>query len=1214
MDNKKEKEVVVDNRESLDWAIIDSYFKTTEHFFTKHHLDSFHEFIYESIPYTISTLNPIQTLKKDESGNLQYEINVYVGGRDGRETFLAKPTLFEDGTHRPLYPNEARLRDITYASDLFVNVLVEYIDFTDGRGKKTERKFEMVQIASIPILLHSRICALYEQPSTILKELGECPYDQGGYFIINGKEKVIIAQERMVTNRLFTGKSKLPEFSHEALIRFTSAENSLFPKTVRFGVYSREYRKGARNRSIILTCPNIENLNIPIFVVFRALGIESDRDIIQYILGGTIDKSNEAIVDFLRMSVVDGSFIYTQEEALSYLSGFTRYKTSEHVRYILEQDFFSNVGADFDHKAKCLGSTVKSIIYNVLGIVADTDRDNYLFKRIDLSGFMLANLFRDMYNKLRNHIRNNVDRQYHYGSWKSTKDITDLVNDDNIGFLFSKQIMVDGIIKSMKGNWGVTNDPADQGKVQDLNRLSYMGYVSHVRRVNTPVGGSVKLVGPHRLNGSHWGMVCPADSPDGASIGLTKHFTVMTMITSSVDMSVLQPYLIKYGMRNLGDVPATSAGRSCRVLLNDTWVGNHESPYELMTNLKRDRRQGSIPWTVGLSWKILNNEISIRCDSGRACRPVYIVGEKNELLVDKYEKQLRNLSWKDLLPGTKSLPECVVEYIDVEETNVCLIAMTRAYLKDSLKTYTHCEIHPSTVLSVYTNTIPFANHNAAPRNVFSAAQGKQAIGVYATNFNHRIDTASYILHYPQKALLHTRYSEYSNTDILPNGENLIVAVMTYTGYNMEDSIMVNRSSVERGMFNITVYKSHVDEEKSNHSGGERVIFCHPEELEKRGENMIKSGDAKNYQYLDADGFPKVNSQIHEGDVYLGKCNMKKSMVEGMMDEYRDVSEKGDKTFTGTIDKVFVSRNEDGNRRVKMRLRKMRKPELGDKMASRMGQKGICGMLLPQEAMPFTKEGVVPDIIINPHAFPSRMTIAHLLESVLGKLCCKAGVRVDGTIFRDHNLETLYDKMEDYDMDRHGNDILYNGRTGEQIPCSIFFGPTYYFRLKHMVADKVNYRSTGAKTATTRQPIKGRSRGGGLRIGEMETNALLGHGIAGFIKESMMVRADDYKTHVENNGGSLAISNPKLGLWKSGPNETTTSISAVAMPYAFKMMMQEVEAFGIKPRIQTSQTDPTRWVGDGEDDKDEEWRKIVLDAAEEREAQEKAELEQQEDEN
>jgi DNA-directed RNA polymerase II subunit RPB2 len=500
--------------------------------------------------------------------------------------------------------------------------------------------------------------------------------------------------------------------------------------------------------------------------------------------------------------------------------------------------------------------------------------------------------------------------------------------------------------------------------------------------------------------------------------------------------------------------------------------------------------------------------------------------------------KLKHPNYIDYLIENQSM----IEYIDPLESEGIFISKS---IHSIDKEYSHCEIHPSLMLSAVTVNIPFPDHSQYPRNVFSCQQTKQAVGLYSSAFNTRFDTFAHILNYPQKPIVTTRYKKYTDVDKLPYGINAIVAIASYTGYNQEDSLMLNKTSIERGMFNSLYYRSYSDDESEE--GGKRVYFGNPDNY-----NDIKKSDMINFDKLDKHGFAKEGSNVTHDDAIISKIN------ENFNGEsvYHNISGKCIKFSTsGIVDKVVVSKNSDNLRSAKVRIRKNKIPTVGDKYASRPGQKGMCGLVLEQEEMPFTKDGIVPDMIINPHALPSRMTINQLLECVLGKSAALGGFLGDATAFQNNDIHNYANLMEKYGYEEWGNEVLYSGITGEQLKTSIFIGPTYYQRLKIMVADKMHSRGEGPLQSLTRQPAAGRSNNGGLRIGEMERDSILAHGAGEFLRESMMERSDKYEVNIDR----------KSGLISKGQ---TVDDDKVQMPYAMKMLLQEIQSMSIAPRLIT----------------------------------------------
>lgn len=1210
------------------WDVLDNYFKSNPYFLTKHHLDSWNDFISNRVKNTIKVLNPFIIIKNQNA--LVHEIKVYIGGTDGENVYINRPVVYENGHSRPLLPNEARLRDLTYQAELFADIIIEVVTKKLSQSNQEPEtsvestSFARVKIGAIPIMLHSQLCCLSRQPFELLKEMGECPFDQGGYFIIDGKEKVIVAQERIALNKIFTSVSKEEEYSHEALVRCTSEDNPLFPKTVNFYVNHKDRKQDLKAQkdspeyrklipcSITMSCPNIKTL-VPVFVIFRALGIESDKAIIEYIIGNVDDPRNKEALAFLRGCVLASNHIMTQMEALEYLKGFVKYNEIDKVRYVLVHDLFPNVGVSFHKKAMFLGHILSQLVHTVMGARDVADRDSYIYKRVDISGFLIGNLFRDYYNQFRNTVRSLIDREYLLGPWRTTQNIINIIHKGNLTHIFRSYIIEDGMKKSLKGGWGKSMidtiqdaDAVKEGIVQDMSRISHLSYMSHIRRVNTPMDPTSKIVAPHRLHPSQYGVMCPIESPDGASIGLLKHFAILCNVTFESGVARIQEWLNALKVIRIQDVSPRIAQRLTKVMINSNWVGVIEDAPMLYKALKILKLNGYIDKFVSIAWTIQNNEINVSTEAGRCCRPLYVVdADTRTLRIEKYLPLIREgtLSWKDLTEGGHSgraneIPNEVVkdgvdqlilrlqdtcfpiEYLDVEETNTSMVAMDyNTIVENTHITYTHCEIHPSTMFGAVGQNLPMLNHNQAPRNIFFCAQSKQAVGCFASSFNRRIDTMSYVLSYPQRQLVTTRCKEYMYNNVLTGGENLIVAIATWTGYNQEDSIIINKSAMERGMFNMTYFKCVIDKEASNRFDNERIEFMNPLQAVQQGYEVHNIKFARYKDTLDENGFPRMNKYITENDAIIGKV-LKKTVAQEdseSMDDFgnnafkevlHDKSLIADKTISGIVDKVVVYSDLDGNRTCKLRLRKTRIPELGDKMAAVHGQKGVIGLILPNVDMPCTKDGITPDIIINPHAFPSRMTIGQLLECVLAKTAVLEGHMVDATPFNEMDFSSIYNLLESqYGLDKHGNEIMYNGRTGDQIHTEIFIGPTYYQRLKHMVGDKMNYRLTGPRTLTTRQPTQGRGNNGGLRIGEMERDTILSHGMSGFLKESLMERSDQYIFDVETATGQIAITNKKEKTFKPQIDDGSF-YSTVCTPYAFKLFVQEVLSMGIKPILMT----------------------------------------------
>jgi DNA-directed RNA polymerase II subunit RPB2 len=1212
-----------------EWKLLDIYFRDHMYPFTKHHLDSFRQFLKVHVPETIKSYNPITMLKLDNEDQETFKVDVFVGGEDGSRIYIDRPTHLDDeGTQLLLSPQDARLRNLTYTTKIYADIQVIYSK-TDGEKETIEKIFPRTLIGSIPLMLHSDQCLLHGQGSKILRSFGECPMDPGGYFIVDGKEKVIIAQERITTNRLFISKVEddNDDTDYRAYIRCTgtTGESALIPRTVelrllRIGCYETstedcydEPVKQVHKRNqgaIMVTLPSIKG-TWPLTTVFRALGIESDKEIIEAICG-PIEEVHPSFLAFLRPSLVHGGSTgkFTMDAVHDQMRPFTYFKSVQQVKSVLTQDLFPNIDGTIRDKGIYLGYLVSMLMKTALGVIPESDRDSYAFKRVDISGILLAQLYQKTYGQFRKHVRDTLDQEYNYGPWKNTGQVEDLIRKDNLHRIFPASIVTEIFIRSLKGMWGPPAQDPEQGKVQDLSRISYIGSLSHLRRVNLPLDRSIKVTSPHRLHSQQWGIMCPFESPDGASIGYLKNFALMTQITAGTDPKIIEDILETMEVLPLRMISAVVAMQSdtIRVFINGSWYGITTDPYVLVTVLRLYRRNGLINPFISISWNIRDKEIRIQTEPGRPCRPLLIV-ENNEILLGKVATS-KSTTWFDLLYGSlipdkerseekyykdtnistdhfgklqgkdpsKLIPllqqtQAVIEYLDIEEENTMYVAMQKG---DITPFHTHLEIHPSTAFSIVTQIVPFANHNQAPRIIFHAAQSKQALGIYTTNFTSRFDTASYIHHYPQRRIISTKGGHYNGSDRMPNGANVIVAIQTFTGFNQEDSIMINKDSIDRGLFHVTAYKTLTAVEKTLNEN-EKIMFANPTVLRDNGTSVenIKHAD---YTLLNKDGIIKEEAYVPRGQeaTIIGMVHVRNNIKEvqrGVLiekqneQEYRDISLRSDVHYYGTIDRVFIGHQIPGNpnRICKVRFRKIRKPEFGDKHSSSHGQKDVVGMIIKQENMPFTKDGIVPDIIINPHAFPSRMTMGHVIETIFAKLCCLEGSRGDGTVFMPFDKEAVYNSLEEHGLEKHGNEILYNGRTGEQIKTEIFIGPIYYYRLKHMVTDKIHSRSTGGKVQLTRQPTSGRSAGGGLRIGEMERDVLLSHGLSQFAKECYMDKSDTYRWGVCRHCGILSKYTPRRNIIEC-LNCGLQDISVIETPYAFKLLIQEMEAMGIQIRL------------------------------------------------
>ena len=1148
------------------------------------------------------------------------------------QVYLSKPTTVEkDGTVTNIFPHEARLRNLTYSAPLYVDVTMNQYrcrndanigDPSEDLGQPTKSEVARKEfLGYVPIMLRSLFCVLSDKDDAQLADLGECIYDQGGYFVINGSEKVIVASERMSNNHVYAFKKKQPSKFSWVIETRSQVENSTRPTST---LYIQMYHKGGRNvidgNQIRSTLPYIRT-DIPVVIIFRALGFVADRDIIEHVV---YDLTDGEMMDLFRPSLEEAFVIQRQDVALDFIGrrGSAKDVTkNDRIRYasgILQKEVLPHVGTEEHCETKkgfFLGYAVHKLLMCKLGRAEEDDRDHFGKKRLDLAGPLLGGLFRLLFRKLtkdvRKHLQRCLDEGKHFniGAAIKSNHISDglkyslatgncewwwfcfprhfllyLYSLDLLRFSPSRAISPSLPTRTHANlpTGGDKGAATKAGVSQVLNRLTYASSLSHLRRCNTPLARTGKQAKPRQLHNSHWGMVCPAETPEGQAVGLVKNLALMAYITTGTAQVPILEFLDEWSTENLTDIlPSVIAEPStCKIFVNGNWVGIHRDPKKLVDTFRDLRRVVDIDAEVSIVRDIAESEVRIYTDAGRICRPLFIV-ENQQLKIKKshimqlqqHTAEQKRLAWADLLM------EGLVEYIDTEEEETTMIAMEPKDLEagDSYSsTYTHCEIHPSMILGVCASIIPFPDHNQSPRNTYQSAMGKQAMGIYSSNYQVRMDTMAHVLHYPQKPLCTTRAMEFLHFRELPSGVNCVVAIMIYTGYNQEDSLIMNQSAIDRGLFRSSYYRCYIDQEKASSVGTIGALTS--ESFEKPTFDSCRGMKHGEYGKLDDDGLVQPGTRVSGDDILIGKTAPLDASA-GMPSRYtkRDCSTSMKANESGIVDNVLISTTKEGYRFTKVRIRNVRIPQIGDKFASRHGQKGTIGMTYCQEDMPFTAEGVVPDIIVNPHAIPSRMTIAQLIECLLGKVVVFQGCEGDATPFTDVTVEDISMRLHAMGYQRHGNEALYQGHTGRPLNARVFIGPTFYQRLKHLVDDKVHSRARGPVAMLTRQPLEGRSRDGGLRMGEMERDCLITHGCANFLRDRFFCNSDQYRIHICERCGMTAQANLKKMTYECRSPMCVgrePKICQIEIPYACKLLFQELMAMCIQTRIFT-EIRPTR---------------------------------------
>jgi DNA-directed RNA polymerase II subunit RPB2 len=681
------------------------------------------------------------------------------------------------------------------------------------------------------------------------------------------------------------------------------------------------------------------------------------------------------------------------------------------------------------------------------------------------------------------------------------------------------------------------------------------------------VDKSGKLVPPRKLNNTSWGFICPAETPEGGSVGIVKNLSYMTHVTLHSSSEPLHD-VVSSEIQSIDRVELREAAGCAKVFINGAWTGITRDPMALYTRLKRLKTSGRINVYTSIIFDCAMGEIRVCNDCGRLTRPVLRVVDGKLLLTDEMLSRLRSksLTWDELMT-TMVYDNAVIEYIDPDEQNHSMIAMSPKHLTQTgprRVKYTHCEIHPSTIFGIVASCNPFPEHNQSPRNTYQCAQAKQAMGIYATNFDLRMDKTSYVLTTPGRPLIDTRVMNIIKLNEFPSGYTAMVAIMAYTGYNQEDSIIVNQGAIDRGLLQVTLTHTEKDDDKHRVNGDEEVR-CRPDRTKTRG---MKFG---NYDKVNTKGVVPQNTFLENGDVIIAKKTPIKENRNNpaQVMKFDDQSRTVRLTEEAYVDKTCLDKNGDGYNFAKVRVRIHRAPVIGDKFSSRHGQKGTVSNILPESDMPFTRDGVRPDIIINPHAIPSRMTIGQLKESLLGCVLLQLGLFGDGTSFGELSRESICKKLLELGHEAHGNELMYDGLTGRQLECSIFFGPVFYQRLKHMVNDKQHSRSSGPMIGPARQPAEGRARNGGLRFGEMERDCMISHGASRFTRERLYDASDKFAVHVCKNCGLIATFNDRKSIHHCHACSNRTAFAYVEIPYACKLLFQELTTMSVVPRLLTN---------------------------------------------
>lgn len=1104
----------------------------------KQHLDSFNYFVRTEIKKIVRA-NDLITSRVDPTIYLRY-----------KDVWIGEPSMTIDGVTEKLSPHKCRLSDITYAAPIYVNI--EYITGSHGQKTPPVAKNNVI-IGRMPIMLRSCCCVLHGKDGAELARLGECPLDPGGYFIIKGTEKVILIQEQLSKNRIIidTDKKGCVQASVMSSTEATKSKTVIKMEKEKIYLYLNQFAN-----------------KVPIMVVMKAMGMESDQEVVQML--GRDPRFGALLLPSIEECASND--VYTQHQALEFLEKKVRKSPFSNSSFekegkalgILRDVFIANIPVcQNNFRAKCIYVAVmlRRMMEAILNKDAMDDKDYVGNKRLELSGQLLSLLFEDLFKTMNDEVKKTVDATLAKPSRSSRFDFSQFIVKDSITVGLERTLST--------GNWDVKRFKMHRkGMTQVVARLSFIGTLGHMTKISPQFEKSRKVSGPRALQPSQWGMLCPCDTPEGEACGLVKNLALMTHVTTDEEEGPIVSLCYCLGVEDLELLSGEELHTpdSFLIILNGIILGKHRRPQRFANAMRKLRRAGKIGEFVSVFVNEKQHCVYIASDGGRVCRPLVIA--------DKGVSRIKEHHMKELLDGVRCfddfLREGLIEYLDVNEENNALIA-----LYEGVATFetTHIEIEPFTILGVCAGLIPFPHHNQSPRNTYQCAMGKQAMGNIAYNQLCRMDTLIYLLVYPQRPLLTTRTIELVGYDKLGAGQNATVAVMSYSGYDIEDAIVMNKASLDRGFGRCIVMKklSAINQKYENNSS-DRIIRPQRE-----------GHDAERMQILDDDGLAAPGEIIRPNDIYINKQSpivTRGAIVPpmGLNDkQYKQSRQtyKGPEGETAVVDRVALCSDKNNNLCIKFMIRHTRRPEVGDKFSSRHGQKGVCGTIIQQEDFPFSERGICPDLIMNPHGFPSRMTVGKMIELLGSKAGVSSGKFHYGSAFGEPSghadrVEAISETLVKHGFSYSGKDFIYSGITGLPLQTYIFMGPIYYQKLKHMVLDKMHARGSGPRVMITRQPTEGRSRNGGLRVGEMERDCLIAYGTSMLIFERLMISSDPFKVQVCRKCGLLGYYNHKLKTSICSTCKNGENVSTMKLPYACKLLFQELQSMNIVPRLKLTE--------------------------------------------
>ena len=1015
---------------------------------------------------------------------------------------VGKPDIIEaDGSSSFITPSEARLRDLTYSAPVKLEVTVRRGDQADS---------EVVDIGRIPIMVKSEACNSYGMSKEELVQSYNDPLDPGGYFIIKGNERVMIMAEDLAENQAFLENNK----DGNLFLGLFSLKG-----TYRIPTYITENKKG------VLDLAFSRFKDLPLIVVLKALGLTKDSEIAKY-----VGKQTDNFI----VNIYEYANITSQEEAIDFIAEKTnlqgtRKEIIDRVNQRIDSYLFPHIGVgkeDRIKKAVTLCKFLRQFLIARNNPELRTDKDHYSNKRVRLSGDLLSSLFRVNLGILVRDIKYSLQKSSKRKKFMSIKVIAKST-------LFSHR--VESAIAT--GSW--TGERS--GITQNMDKTNYLATISQLQRVSSMLPSDQPNFLARTLHPTHYGRFCPIETPEGTEIGLRKNLSILCRISTRTNLNE-SDFIKELEMIGLD----REGIEGYDVFYNGRYIGNVQKYSEFVDTLREKRRAGELPIEMSIAKNEDFGNIMISTERGRALRPLIVVKNGSPRLTNEHilKMQQNELKWKELVD------QGVLEYLDAAEEENALVSL---YKEEVTEKHTHLEIDPVDLLGVVTSLVPYGNHDQSSRLNRGSKTQKQALGLYSANYLSRLDTDVSVLEYPQKPIV--RSFIYDTLQTYPAGQNVVVAIMTHEGYNIEDALILNKGSVDRGLGRSFYFRPYSAVEM-NYTGGLKDEIDIPEK-DTSGYRMESM-----YRHLEDDGVVYPEAEVGEGEVLIGKTSPPKFLSEA-----REISIKTKKESSvvmrqeekGIVDATFITEDSEGNKIVQIKTRDQRVPELGDKFATSHGQKGVIGAIIPESDVPFTVSGIKPDVLFNPHGLPSRMTVGYLLELLAGKVGCLKSEIIDGTMFAGENKESLETQLRDLGFRYDGKETMYNGVTGKRINCKIFIGNLYYLKLKYMVGNKMHGRASGKVALLTRQPIEGRARGGALRLGEMEQQALVAHGASLLLKERY--DSDRVLLPICSKCGSMGIED-NIRNKTECPLCGSKDVEPVEVSYAFKLLLEELQGLHV----------------------------------------------------